>query len=106
MYFFFSFCVFTCLHNLKSTVKFALKTFTKDKAIYCSHCKDNHKTCIKSAGSVELLYNNYLCQPCAHFTFPFHSIDDTELLEIFEPKIPLNASIFNQLFIDIEPRDN
>ena len=76
--------------------------------LFCSHCKDNyHKTCIKSAGPVELLYNNYLCQPCAHFTFPFHSIDDTELLEIFKPKIPLNASIFNQLFTDtIEPKNN
>ena len=53
------------------------------------------------------MYNNYLCQPCAHFTFPFHSVDDTELLEIFKPKIPLNASIFNQLFTDtIEPKNN
>ena len=76
--------------------------------LFFCHCKDNyHKTCIKSAGPVELLYKNYLCQLCAHFTFIFHSIDDTELLEIFKSKIPLNASIFNQLFTDtIEPKNN
>ena len=89
------------------TVKFALKTLTKGY-LFCSHCKDNYnKTCKASAGLVELLYNNYSCRPCGHFTFPFHSIDDRELLEIFKPKIPLNVSIFNQLITDtIEPKNN
>ena len=76
--------------QFKLNCKVCFKNIYKRQGyLFYSHCKDNyHKTCIKSADSVELLYNNHLCQPCAHFTFSFHSIDDTKLLKIFKPKIP------------------
>ena len=74
--------------QFKLNCKVCFKNIYKRQGyLFCSHFKDNyHKTCIKSAGPVELFYNNYLCQGCAHFKFPFHSIDYIELLKSLNQK--------------------
>ena len=97
--------------EVKRKCNICLKVTNKN-SVSCCQCKlSYHKTCNKLQASVNILYNDFLCQSCACLIFPFHKISDADIFEMFNPKATtdINANVLNQLFtetLDSENIDN